>query len=847
LLSDNDLSVMPLDTSKVNQKINVESGLVLFEEGSLANSLNIIHEGAYSVEKRVGDMSIPLFQISGKNLTPGIISLFTSGRYTSSIQSTQNSIISTYQVNNSTIKKTIMSKMSLGVMVARTLLREIIELTKRANVIQSLSASVEKTLDNLALMYYKLEPSVFQDIDLSQYVYSEEEYIPEDVLRLVRKNLSNFLESGGILPEKPSIPFVDDNHGELLKKEYREELDFEDQEFMFMRKILSLDPNIQTPLYEADITVLLQICEKFSFVFEKLVEIIEEEVLELHKNLEFLLGKEISILEKYYMLLDQIETGISDEKPEVILPITEFAAEKINKFLLTYRNIFYKEFPNASENVQTFIDKSKNLSDSMSGSSSVEADSNTAITAGVDKEVMKKDLENSVQKIINFAKLPPEQYKEFVALLIKLKSMKNPLDPDNDARKIRKNIAKTYWDAYNAAALKYVETKSVPKPVEMMLRFGYMDETLLEPGQLAFLYTYEDESRPQKKVPSHFCTEWLEQVYNKKVPTSLDELGQTFFDKVKNEHKDKVFKKESDMPSSIDTSEARLKYEINAMYQPNVRLTTGNPATYLPILTKYQISIPLDKCIVTRDSLSNALSEILAVDYTAFNREIVYNDEQVGIRKELVQKSVVPDFIIVPSLGTKIMMWQDLSLLRGAGSKESRGRIILPMFVSGDLKILLLEAIAAFRWELTKNILGPDWNNVGIPSITSEYMDYIQFFKKNKDLSIEMKEKLAAEFKRFRTDRDKFVNDYLLWIKYESEGVQRLNRVVRSIFYKHIPFQKETRDKISKLPAYADMHNRFTNIRNRQFKETEARYRKYMDPSGKLPPVLQENLDFYRV
>ncbi|HMY68469.1 MAG TPA: Crp/Fnr family transcriptional regulator, partial [Leptospiraceae bacterium] len=217
------------------------------------------------------------------------------------------------------------------------------------------------------------------------------------------------------------------------------------------------------------------------------------------------------------------------------------------------------------------------------------------------------------------------------------------------------------------------------------------------------------------------------------------------------------------------------------------------------------------------------------------------------IRKEFVQRSIIPDFILVPSIGSKIMMWQDLSVLRGAGSKESPGRIIFPIFILGDLKTMMLEAIAAFRWELCKNILGPEWNNVGVPSITSEYMDYIQFFKKNKDLSIEIKEKIAAEFKRFRTDRDKFVNDYMLWIKYESEGIQRLNKVVRGIFYKHIPFQKDIRDKVSKLPAYADMHNRFTNIRNRQFREFEARYKKYMDAQGRYPAVIQENLDFYRI
>lgn len=839
---------MAIDTSKPNQKINVESGLVLFEEGSVTNSLNIIHEGGYSVEKKIGEISIQLLQISGKNLTPGAVSLLTSGRYSYTIQASQPSVLSTYQVTTATIKKTIISKMSLGVMIARTILREIIELTKRANAIQSLSAQTEKTLDNLSLVYYKLEPSIFKDIDLSTYVYSEDENISEPILRIVRKNLSNFIESGGILPEKPSLLFVAENHSELLKKSYQEEVDFEDEEYIFMRKILSLDPNIQTPIYEADITILLQICSKFAKVFENLVELIEEEVQQLNTNLELLLGKESSLVEKYNLLLDELDTGIADEKPEVIIPIAEFLAEKVEKILQSYKNIFFKDFPNQFSQISSFLQRAKSSGQKLSSDSVQMGDSGApSITAGLDWDAMKKELDGSVQKIMNYAKMPQEQIKEFNALLIKLKTMKNPLDAESDARKIRKNLAKIYWDTYTIAVQKYIETKSAPKPVEMMLMFGYMDESLLEPNQLAFLYTFKDETKSANNIPVILCQEWLELIYQKKVPNSLDELGQTFFDKIKNDYKDQVLKKESDIPPDIDTSEARMKYEITAMYQPNVRLTTGNPASYMPILSKYQITIPLEKCVVTRESISNAVNEILSIDYTAFNREVVYKDESIGIRNELVQRSVIPDFIVVPSIGSKVMMWQDLSVLRGVGSKESRGRIVLPIFVSGDLKTLLLEAIAAFRWELTKNILGPDWNNVGIPSLTSEYMDYIQFYKKNKDLTIEMKEKIAIEFKRFRTDRDKFVNDYLLWIKYESEGVQRLNKVVRNIFYKHIPFAKEIRDKISKLPAYADIHNRFVNIRTRQYKELETRYKKYMDSNGKLPPALQENLDFYKV
>ncbi|MCX7997434.1 MAG: cyclic nucleotide-binding domain-containing protein [Leptospiraceae bacterium] len=600
---------MALDTSKPNQKINVEAGLILFEEGSSANSLNIIHEGGYSVEKKIGDFPIQLFQVTGKNLTPGAVSLFTSGRYTCTIQSSQPSVLSTYQVTNATIKKTIISKMSLGVMIARTTLREIIELTKRANAIQALSATTEKTLDNLALIYYKLEPSIFKDIDLAHYTYSEDEYVPEPILRVVRKNLSNFIESGGILPEKPSILFVDEDHSELLKKTYQEEVDFEDEEYIFMRKILSLDPNIQTPIYEADVTIILQICGKFARVFENLVDIIEEEVNQLNTNLELLLGKESSLVEKYNLLLDELESGIADEKPEVIIPLAEYLAEKVEKILNSYKSIFFKEYPTQYPQVRNFIERAKSSSQKLSAESPKE-DVAALVTAGLDMEAMKKDLAGSAQKIMSYAKTSQEQIKEFNALLLKLKSMKNPLDTESDARKIRKNIAKIYWETYTSAAQRYIETKSAPKQVEMMLMFGFMDETLLEPNQLAFLYTFKDETKAVRNIPVILCHEWLELIYQKKVPTSLDELGQTFFDKIKNEYKDQVFKKESDVPSSIDTNEARLKYEINAMYQPNVRLTTGNPASYLPVLTKYQINLPLDKSVVTRESVSSTVNEI---------------------------------------------------------------------------------------------------------------------------------------------------------------------------------------------------------------------------------------------
>lgn len=842
---------MPIDTSRVNQKITIPNGELLFPEGVTANSLNIIHEGAYRVEKKINGVTLPLLQIAGKNLTPGVISLFTTGRYPFTLKAVQDCVVSTYQVTPETIKKTIFGKMSIGVMIARTLLREILELTKRLNSIQSLSSKVEQLNDSLSILYFILEPSVFPNVTIDNYAFNPESHFPDETLRLTRENLSIFLENGGKLPDAPTTAFLNDNHEEFLRKSYREEIDFEDKEFLFIRKILSTDPNIQNPIFEADITILTYICEKLSGVYDKLLETLDEVVVSLSTGMETLCGKETSLMEKYYIVLEGLETGLSDLKPEQVIPITESFNDQLGRFLLGYRNIFFKEFPNLSANYTSFKDRSSRINAGLKPQDDIldilNAGSDTpAIKMGFDAEAMKKELTNSASQIMNYVRVQPEQVKEFSSLILKLKTMQNPLDTESDARKIRKNIAKTFWDIYEKAFLKIQTDKNPPKPVSMMLKYGYFDETLLENPQLVYLYTLKEDTTQNRNIPVQYGDEWLQKIYERKVVTSISEMDQTFFDKVKEELKDMNIKKESEIPAHIDTGENRLKFELQEMYQPTVRLTTGNPATHLPILTKYHITISLDKCLVTREKLSQALTEILAVDYTAFNREIVYNDEQRGILKELVQRSIVPDFIVVPSLGSKIMMWQFLGFRRGAGSKESRGRIVVPLFASGDLKTMLLESIGRFRWELCKEILGPDWNNPGIPSITSEYSDYMQFYKKNKDLSIELKEKIAIEFKRFRNDYDKFINDYLIWIKFESEGIQRLNRVVRNIFYKHIPFSKDIRDKVSKLPAFVDMHNRFTNIRNRQYKEYENRYRKYL-VGDKLPPVLQENLDFYKV
>ncbi|MDF3818903.1 cyclic nucleotide-binding domain-containing protein [Leptospira sp. 96542] len=845
---------MPLDTSKNNQKIPVNPGEVLFIGGKSANSLNILHEGSVRVEATLGEISLVLYSLEGANLTPGIFALLEGNAYPYTIRAKTSCVLSTYVMNQANAKKTLTSKVSVGVMAVRTLLKEIGELYKRVIAIKGLTAKFQQTNDNLGAVYYILNPSIFSDVTPGGLITRDENII-DPVMRSIRNNLAGFQEHGGILPDTPNITFLEEDHGEFFERDYSDIVEWNDAEFHFIRKILAVNPKISQALFEADPSLLQSAAESYVKTYRELFDILHKETSDLVELLNVMFSGENSLIEKYNLTLDLFSTGYSTIPSTTILPLTEWAYKKSMMLLEEFKQIFGSQFAGVGNSLDKLDTKQKELNSKYAHELSAKKERDDVIAAGgdnikagIDTAALKTELLNSASQILNYSQVDPESVKEFSTLMVKLKSFKNPLDPEPDNRKIRRTIAKTYWEVYKKSFAKWLrEGKQAPKAVELMLRYGYFDESLLDEGHIVELTgrLYQKDTNPS--APIHYGTDWLEKIYSREVPTSVDELGQTFFEKLKLDLKDSGIKSEKDIPPDYDTGDARLGYEVSAMYEPNVRLTSGNIASHFPILTKYHITIPLEKCFVSKEDVEKALQYILGIDYTAFNREVIYRNEDIGIKSEFIQRSIIPDFILVPSIGPKIMMWQDLSIFRGSGSKESKGRISIPHFVTGDLKTFMLEAIAAFRWELCKNILGPDWNNVGIPSITADYTDYVQFYKKSKDLSPELKEKISSEFKRFRTDRDKFAYDYAMWIRYEAEGVQRVNRVVRSIFYRHIPFHKNIREKVCTQPAYSELHNRFKNIRTRQHKEFENKYKKYMDASGNLPKELYENLIFYEV
>ena len=116
--------------------------------------------------------------------------------------------------------------------------------------------------------------------------------------------------------------------------------------------------------------------------------------------------------------------------------------------------------------------------------------------------------------------------------------------------------------------------------------------------------------------------------------------------------------------------------------------------------------------------------------------------------------------------------------------------------------------------------------------------------KKNKKLSLEAKEKITEKFRSLRTNRDRFADDYTMWVLYEKDGIMRVNSVIRDIFYRNIPFKKEIRDRLENMPAYNEIAPRYKNIQNRNITGYERKYKKYVGENGKLPDELQKYMDF---
>ncbi len=821
---------MAATTEKRGSNVNIKNNEVVITEGIIADTIIFLQQGRVDFKIGSDQKEKYLYSLESPSVI-GVGAISGKRSYPYSVVSNGESIISHYENNPDSLLNMVSSKGSFGVLLLRSLLKESIECYNKLNNIITPLLKLKKYIDSFSIGYSAVKKDAFKEIQKNQST-------DDEVLKNAFATFKKYLELQNIIPQNLTSEFLKMNHLNINQKDIKLGINFDKDEFNYINRFSNLPFQTLEVISTKDPRLMIMTVQKMTKIFHELVRgvIVADQMMD--KYIEKLINTPESWLEKISnMISTPLQKNFTIDRKNLyvfsnfFLDVSYFIENQFQSIwafsLFKGKNIY------SMDNIKKFIDK-QNLLERNTDVSYREA---ITVVPGILENV--KDL---AYKVFSYSELPTKKYEEYQSLIKDIKRFKNPMDYDDNVRRIRKQINNIFWELYESVVLKHFRLDDkLPRYLEVFLNYSALEETLLNEEQIAFIYQAKEND--SGKYPIHTAIEWLRGIHDGKFSTSLNELGLSFFDILRQNNKNRGWQKESDLPTDIFNPTEKVKFEIRNMFLSNSRLTSGFLTNYLAILTKFHITTAIEKALVLKSKLANEIDKVLENDFSCFHREVLFKKSQLGIGHEFIQIKVAPNFILIPSGGNIFQFWQE----REGKEKRSPGRLLCPILATDDLYKMLLRVIGNYRWELTKTTMGPDWNNIAHSSITSDYSDYIQFFKRNKDLSIEAKEKLSYEFKRFRNDRAKFVNDYLIWVLYESEGVQRMNKVARRIFAKHIPFGKPIRDRLLTLPSYKDVITRSINIRRRKATELEPRYKKYLKMNDELPVELTETYKFYKM
>ncbi|MBR6643092.1 MAG: hypothetical protein IKL28_05485 [Lachnospiraceae bacterium] len=460
-----------------------------------------------------------------------------------------------------------------------------------------------------------------------------------------------------------------------------------------------------------------------------------------------------------------------------------------------------------------------------------------------DEELYQK-LRNTLQQLIDFSEVPKGQLGTFTDAMNTFVRAKDRMSAEDEFRSLRRQIADGFYALYRAVFLKSLkEENNLPKAAELFLNYGFTDERLLTKEQVLELCHLDVSTKNNYHCTMFTIPEWLRAVYTGKRQPSKNEFDMEYVEMLREQKKTGEISAEEEKKLAGDPMK-KLEYEMQNMFRYNHRVVNGQPSVFVPVLCSEQMMSGPARAAITKDRMGQMVEKYREIDFSVFYRELSYADAASGIEKEQIMKEVIPDIILFPAYGQNASMWQELSCKR----RDSAGRFLFPIMAEGNIDDLIIRTFGRFRWELCRTMQGSSWNNIQYKSLTSEYADYIQFYKKNKDLSEERKEKIKQQIMKGKNStREIFVQDYELWIKSEALGAMRLNKVSREILSMYCPFNKEIRNAVETQPAFADPIARFKRERMKKVRELELRYHAYTSKQGiSLTQDLVNNLVFYR-
>lgn len=458
------------------------------------------------------------------------------------------------------------------------------------------------------------------------------------------------------------------------------------------------------------------------------------------------------------------------------------------------------------------------------------------------EETANKMIGSSLAQLLSFAGFTDPAADEVKKLIESYRNLPDFFSTDGEAHQLRRKLTQIFYDIYQKVFLRVVKEGRETTPiVQMFLNFGYMDSMLAGEENAGVLYNLTEHLDVCNSDHVFTIFTWLKSIYEGKNEPSRNEFDLDYPGYLAEMKKNGDLTADQ-MKAQLENREMKVKFEMQNMFMSGNRATYGKFSTFCPILGEYDLINSIDKMLVTAQRLDAALDNIRQIDYSVFYRETMFSDPDRGINREVLMNEVLPYIILMPNAGTRAMMWQETAGIR----RDTPARFMFPIFTAVDIDDMMVETVGRFRWEICRKIQGVHWNDIRDKSLTSEYCDYIQFYKKNSELSAEAKEKVKTALQRGRNNyREVFVKDYEGWIKFESKGSFRLNKVARQILLTYCPFTRSIRQELKANPMYQNAIQRYETQNLKKAQRIAGVYDKYQKAGGKITKELQDNLDFY--
>jgi hypothetical protein len=227
-----------------------------------------------------------------------------------------------------------------------------------------------------------------------------------------------------------------------------------------------------------------------------------------------------------------------------------------------------------------------------------------------------------------------------------------------------------------------------------------------------------------------------------------------------------------DTSSQVDTR--TLVNELGSVRQMH-KLCCGRQGNHFPVLYQSYFR-PSLKEIGIRENVINLIAKVEALDPSLFLRTFKGRETRI-----------VPHVILLPCYGENGICWEPFER---KNRSSSRGRIALPLFPK-DISYAVLAALGDLRWQVAKEKAQHYWMEEGI---TGKYYQWFESTKQKGDV------------------KEAFIRDYVLWITKESEGMQKLEKEVRGVFWREMPFPQSTKDNLKNRGfVYAELYKKDQN------------------------------------